>query len=97
MTRNIYQIPDKLAPQYKGAGLALCATGKHEEVIDLRYLTDIDPDLMARLAEIVEHGHYSIVAQSLQTSEKCLNAIAELEEKGQMSFGLVSCWEFNEL
>lgn len=93
----VRDIPQNLALQYKGAGLALAAINPSGIVIDLRYLSDVDPDLMAKLSDIVEHGHYSIVAQSLPTSEKCTKAAKELAEKGNVSFGLVSCWEFNEL
>lgn len=94
---TVRDIPQNLASQYKGAGLAFAAINPSGIVIDLRYLSDIDPDLMDKLADIIEYGHYSIVAQSLPTSEKCTKTAKELAEKGNVSFGMVSCWEFNEL
>lgn len=97
MTSIVRDIPESLAPQYRGAGLALAAINGSGIVIDLRYIRDIDPELTEKLADIIEYGHFSIVAQALPTSEKCTAAANELAEKGNVSFGMVSCWEFNEL
>jgi hypothetical protein len=86
-TMNVYKIPEALAHKYHGSGHALVAvTG--EQVVDLVYLADalpdFDSDAPGALATAVADARLAPTVRRLQAL-------------GQLSFGMVSCWEFVEL
>lgn len=84
---RVLKISDSLADKYDGAGHALAAvTGG--EVVGLVYLRDALPDYdegegVARLANAVN-------------DDRLGPAIRELQALGDVSVGMVSCWEFVE-
>lgn len=81
---NTFSIPDQLAAAYKGSGHALAAV-KDGRLLDLLYMRDLLPDFEP---EDVETAIKDV---------RIAPSIAHLSSLGEVSFGMVSCWEFNEL
>ena len=77
-------IPDELAAAYKGSGHALAAV-KEGRLIDLLYLRDLLP------------GFEPDDAETAIKDVRLAPTIAHLSSIGEVSIGMVSCWEFNEL
>ena len=86
-TMNVYKIPEALASKYHGSGHALVAvTGG--QVVDLVYLDDalpdFDPDQPGALMRAIDDPRLAPTVRRLQAL-------------GQVSVGMLSCWEFVEL
>lgn len=81
---NALPIPDELADAYHGAGHALAAI-KDGALLDILYLRDLIPDFDPDRVE------YAIKDGRLAPT------IAHLSTLGEVSVGMVSCWEFIEL
>lgn len=77
-------IPDELAAAYKGSGHALAAV-KDGRLLDLLYLRDLLPGFDPHDAARAIHDG------------RLAPTIDHLSALGDVSFGMVSCWEFNEL
>lgn len=84
-TMNVYKIPEALASQYHGSGHALVAvTGG--QVVALAYLEDALPDF---------DPDAPLIAALDDT--RLAPTVRRLQSLGQVSFGMLSCWEFIEL
>lgn len=89
----VFGIPKSLASQYAGGGHALAAIAGGR-VVALRYLRDHSP--VVGEAEI-EGGHVARLAVLATISDEALApVIRELQALGDVSVGMVSCWEFVE-
>ena len=88
---NVYPIPDATASQYHGAGWALAAiTGG--KLVDLRYVSDLAPDLAD---DLIEGGSIARAAvQRWIASDSAAPAVRELQALGEVAVGMCSCWEF---
>jgi hypothetical protein len=86
-TMNVHKIPDSLAHKYHGSGHALVAvTGG--EVVDLVYLDDALPDFDPEAP--------GALVKAL-ADERLSPAVRQLQALGQVSIGMLSCWDFIEL
>jgi len=91
---NTFPIPDELAEAYKGTGHAIAAI-KDGRVVDLLYLRD----LLLSFSDHDEDGNgiaRHVVAARLADA-RLGPSVRHLETLGDVSLGLCSCWEFNEL
>lgn len=81
---TVYKINDTLASKYHGSGHALVAvTGG--QVVDLVYLKDVLPDFEPdRL-------------QTAINDERLAPTVRRLQVLGDLSIGMLSCWEFVKL
>jgi hypothetical protein len=85
---NTYPVPEGLAPQYHGAGHALAAiTGG--ALVRILYLHDILPEYdgamgLAALRKAIDLPTLAPV-------------VREFQALGEVSAGILSCWEFIEL
>lgn len=91
---NVHKIPDALASQYHGAGLGLVAVSGGQ-VVAVRYLRNVAPALVDHIDMDGEHDVF-FARQWLQTAEAGA-VVRELQALGQVSIGMLSCWEFIEL
>ena len=91
---TVYPIPDTLATQYHGAGYALVATAGGQ-LVALRYLADVAPDLDEPLAEGGQTARAAV--QSWIKSDAAGAAVRELQALGEVHVGMCSSWEFCEL
>ena len=89
-----YPIPDAIASQYRGAGYALAASAGGQ-LVALRYLADVAPDLDEPLAEGGQTDRAAV--QSWIKSDAAATAVRELQALGQVHVGMCSAWEFCEL
>ncbi len=89
-----YPIPETLAAQYHGAGYALAATAGGQ-LVALRYLADVAPDLDEPLAEGGQTARAAV--QRWIKSDAAATAVRELQALGQVHVGMCSAWEFCEL
>ena len=91
---NTHAIPESLSHQYHGAGWALAAiTGG--KLVDLRYVSDLAPDLAD---DLIEGGSIARAAvQRWIASDSAGPAVRELQALGEVAVGMCSCWEFVEL
>lgn len=81
---STFPIPDELADAYKGSGHALAAV-KDGQLRDLLYLRDLLPNFRPEDVETaIRDAHLA-------------PAIRHLEQLGEVSVGMCSCWEFCEL
>jgi hypothetical protein len=86
-TMTVHKIPEALAHKYHGSGHALVAvTGG--QVVDLVYLDDALPDFDA--------DQPNALVKAL-ADERLSPTVRKLQALGQVSFGMLSCWEFIEL
>lgn len=86
-TMNVFKIPDSLAHKYRGSGHALVSvTGG--QVVDLVYLEDVLPDFDADAP--------GALVKAL-ADDRLGPAVRHLQALGQVSIGMLSCWEFIEL
>jgi len=84
---NVFKVPEALADKYHGSGHALVAvTGG--QIVDLAYLEDVLPDLDL---EVPGALHAAL------DDARLAPAVRRLQALGQVSFGMLSCWEFVEL
>ena len=84
---NVFKVPEALASKYHGSGHALVAvTGG--QIVDLAYLEDVLPDLDLEFPGAL---HAALDDVRLAPTVRRLQAL------GQVSFGMLSCWEFVEL
>jgi hypothetical protein len=86
-TMTVHKITDTLAHKYHGSGHALVAvTGG--QVVDLVYLgdalTDFDPEAPGALVKAL-------------ADDRLGPTVRHLQALGQVSIGMLSCWEFIEL
>lgn len=81
---NTFPIPDELDAAYQGSGHALAAV-KDGRLIDLLYLRDLLP------------GFDPEDAKTAVKDVRLAPTIKHLSGLGEVSFGMVSCWEFCEL
>lgn len=90
-----YPIPQTLAGQYRGAGLALAAvTGGH--VVALRYLAEVAPPEVAdALAEGGQHAAF-FARQWLGTAEAG-PVVREMQALGEVRVVMCSAWEAVEV
>lgn len=90
-----YPIPEALAGQYQGAGIALAAiTGG--QVVALRYLTDIaPPEVDEQIAKGGPHAAF-FARQWLGTAEAG-PLVRELQALGDVRAVMCSAWEAVEL
>ena len=89
-----HPIPDTLAGQYHGAGYALAATAGGQ-LVALRYLADLAPELDEALAEGGDVARQA--AQRWIASDAAGPAVRELQALGNVNVGMCSAWEFCEL
>lgn len=82
---NVYKIPESLASKYHGSGHALVAVVRGQ-VVDLAYLDDVLPDFDPEAPLI-----------AALDDERLAPVVRQLQALGQVSFGMLSCWEFVEL
>jgi hypothetical protein len=79
-----YKIPDLLAPKYQGCGHALAAV-RGGEIVDFVYLRDalesFDPD--------APHAAFAAIQD-----ERLGATVRRLQALGEVSVGMMSCWEF---
>ena len=81
---TIYPVPESLASAYHGTGHALVAI-TDGQVMKLAYMADLLPDFdPADLDRFVR-------------DDRLAPTIRELQPYGQISFGMISGWEFVEL
>jgi hypothetical protein len=86
-TMNVYKIPEALASKYHGSGHALVAvTGG--QVVDLVYLDDALPDF--------ETDQPGALMPAID-DPRLAPTVRRLQALGQVSVGMLSCWEFVEL
>jgi hypothetical protein len=78
-----YKIPDLLAPKYQGSGHALAAVC-NGEIVDFVYLhdalEDFEPD--------APHAVFAAIQD-----ERLGPTVRRLQALGEVSVGMVSCWE----
>lgn len=91
---TVYPIPDALACQYHGAGYALAATAGGQ-MVALRYLVDVAPDLDEPLAEGGQTARAAV--QSWIKSDAAATVVRELQALGEVHVGMCSSWDFCEL
>jgi hypothetical protein len=86
-TMTVHKIPETLASKYHGSGHALVAV-MGGQVVDLVYLDDalpdFDPDAPGALVKAL-------------ADERLSPTVRRLQALGQVSMGMLSCWEFIEL
>jgi hypothetical protein len=79
-----YPIPDLLAPKYRGLGHALAAVC-NGEIVDFVYLRDaledFDPD--------APHAVFAAIQD-----ERLGPTVRRFQALGEVSVGMMSCWEF---
>lgn len=86
-TMNVYKIPESLSTKYHGSGHALVAvTGG--QVVDLVYLEDALPDFDAEAS--------GALVKALADA-RLGPTVRHMQALGQVSIGMLSCWEFIEL
>lgn len=90
---TVYPIPDALASAYRGAGYALAATSAGQ-LVALRYLADLAPELDDDLAE--GGATARAAAQRWIGTDAAGPAVRELQALGQVHVGMCSAWEFVE-
>lgn len=83
-----YQVPEGLAPQYHGAGHALAAV-LGGTLVRIIYLHDILPDYDGALDGAALRRAISLPQLG--------PAVRELQALGDVSVGMLSCWEFTKL
>lgn len=83
-----YQVPEGLAPQYHGAGHALAAV-VNGSLVRIIYLHDIFPGYDGALDSAALRQAISLPPLG--------PAVRELQDLGDVSVGMLSCWEFTEL
>lgn len=93
-TMKTYPIPENLASQYHGAGWALAAS-VNGQLVALRYIANVAPDLDEGLAEGGSQARAAV--QAWIASDAAGPAVRELQALGQVSVGMCSSWEFVEL
>jgi len=77
--------------QYRGCGKAWVATNKNAEIVGIRYMHDFEPDL----TKLPKDAKTQIVeTESNQFGEYRLKCRRELAELGEVSSGMLSCYEF---
>lgn len=89
-----YPIPEATASQYHGAGYALAATAGGQ-LVALRYLADIAPELDEPLTEGGQTARAAV--QNWIKSDAAGPTVRELQALGQVHVGMCSAWEFCEL
>lgn len=89
-----YPIPETLASQYHGAGYALAATAGGQ-LVALRYLTDVAPELDEPIAEGGQPARAAV--QRWIKSDAAGPTVRELQAFGDVHVGMCSAWEFCEL
>ena len=85
---TVYPIPDALAGQYHGAGYALAAS-VGGQLVALRYLADLAPELSDVLAEGGEHARAA--AHAWIGSDAAGPAVRELQALGEVHAGAGVC------
>lgn len=93
-TMKTYPIPDATASQYRGADYALAASAGGQ-LVALRYLADLAPELDAPLSEGGAVARQA--AQRWIASDAAGPAVRELQALGDVHVGMCSSWEFVEL
>lgn len=89
---NVYPIPETLAGAYHGCGYALAAI-VDGRVVDMLYFRDVLPGFSDEDA----NGN-GIHPESLPIADHRLApTIAHLSGLGEVSVGMVSCWELCEI
>lgn len=89
-----YPIPEAVAGQYHGAGYALAATAGGQ-LVALRYLADVAPDLDEPLADGGQMARAAV--QRWIASDAAGPTVRELQALGDVHAGMCSSWEFCEL
>ena len=89
-----YLIPDAIASHYHGAGYTLAASAGGQ-LVALRYLADLDPELDEPLSEGGSTARQA--AQRWIASDAAGPAVRELQALGDVHVGMCSAWEFCEL
>ncbi len=89
-----YPIPEATASQYHGAGYALAATAGGQ-LVALRYLVDLAPELDEPLAEGGQTARAAV--QRWIKSDAAGPAVRELQTLGAVHVGMCSSWELVEL
>jgi hypothetical protein len=89
-----YPIPAPLASTYHGAGYALAAI-MGSQLVALRYLADVAPELADVLAEGGRIARQAATAWI--ASDAAGPTVRELQALGHVSVGMCSAWEFVEL
>lgn len=89
-----YHIPEATASQYHGAGYALAST-TGGQLVALRYLADIAPELDEPLTEGGQTARAAV--QNWIKSDAAGPTVRELQALGQVHVGMCSAWEFCEL
>lgn len=91
---HIYKIPETLAGSYQGAGYALAASAGGQ-LVALRYITDLAPDLDEALLIGGEIARRAV--KSWIVSPEAGPSVRELQALGEVHVGMCSSWEFIEL
>ena len=93
---TVYKVPERLAPQYYGAGWALVAKA-NGQLVKLVYLADASPAFVQMMQNPGADAHGAFfVRQAISLPEVC-PVVRELQALGEVSVGMLSCWEFSEL
>ena len=93
-TMAVYPVDDSMESQYHGAGYALAATAGGQ-LVALRYLVDVAPELDEPLAEGGQTARAAV--QSWIKSDAAATVVRELQVFGDVHVGMCSAWEFCEL
>ncbi len=91
---NVYPIPHPLASQYHGAGYALAAS-VGGQLVALRYLADVAPELEDALADGGSAARDAAVCWLASDAPGPI--VRELQALGKVHAGMCSAWEFVEL
>ncbi len=93
-TMKTHPIPEALADAYRGAGYAFAASAGGQ-LVALRYLADVAPELDGALAEGGATARAAVMRWV--ASDAAGPAVRELQALGQVCVGMCSAWEFVEL
>ena len=91
---KVIKVPETLYPKYRGCGYAMCAT-LNEVMLDLIYFVDIFKDFDE--FEGLEQPALFEAMKALIIKPEVGKKVRYLQSLGDVSFGLCSCYEFNEL
>lgn len=91
-----YKVTDALACQYKGAGWALVAIAGGQ-LVKLVYLADASPAFDQMMQQPGADNHGAFLARQVLSLPELGPVVRELQAIGQVSAGMLSCWEFTEL
>lgn len=93
---NVYPINETLADDYHGTGYAVGALvdGK---LVKFLYLEDISPKFSEMIEAADTNGLSPQKAMQYFDDPEIKPQIRQLQMLGELTFGLLSCWEFCEL